>query len=206
MLKIYLARHGQSEDNANHILGGLRDTPLTDLGVSQATLLAEKIHQAGLHFDVIYASPLQRAFKTAEIIAQALTMVPIKMQLLRERDFGVMTGKPDSSVEELCKPDTFKPANENFFYFLSPEGAETFPDLLERAKLVISEVQQKHKEGNILLVSHSDFGKMIYAQYYGLTSEQQWKDVLSTCHFGNSDLLLLSPDSTADDTHVFHID
>lgn len=206
MLKIYLARHGQSEDNLNHILGGLRDSPLTALGITQATSLAKKISDSGIHFDALYASPLQRARKTAEIVGNALGMIPVEMQNLRERDFGVMSGLPDSVVEEMCKPDIYKPANESFYYFLSPKGAETFPDLLDRAKLILEELQSKHSEGNILLVSHSDLGKMIYAQYYGLTSEEQWKDVLGSCHFGNSDLLLLSPDTTAEETHVFHVD
>ncbi len=34
MLKIYLARHGQNEDNANGILNGHRDLPLTDIGLT----------------------------------------------------------------------------------------------------------------------------------------------------------------------------
>ena len=43
MLNVYLARHGQDEDNANGILNGRRDMPLTTLGVNQAKELAEKI-------------------------------------------------------------------------------------------------------------------------------------------------------------------
>lgn len=33
-LNLYLARHGQDEDNARSILNGRRDTPLTLLGIS----------------------------------------------------------------------------------------------------------------------------------------------------------------------------
>jgi hypothetical protein len=40
---------------------------------------------------------------------------------------------------------------------------------------------------------------MIYAAYYDLP----WKDVLINFHFGNCELLLLSPDSPADAAHVF---
>jgi probable phosphoglycerate mutase len=35
MMKIYLTRHGQNEDNLNGILNGHRDLPLTDLGRDQ---------------------------------------------------------------------------------------------------------------------------------------------------------------------------
>jgi hypothetical protein len=43
---------------------------------------------------------------------------------------------------------------------------------------------------------------MIYAAYYNVP----WQDVLQQFHFGNSELILLSPDSPADDAHVFTIE
>lgn len=45
MLTIYLARHGQDEDNANGILNGQRDNPLTKIGREQAAALARKIKE-----------------------------------------------------------------------------------------------------------------------------------------------------------------
>lgn len=118
---------------------------------------------------------------------------------LIERDFGVMSGKEQSRIEELCAPDIIK--TETITYFLSPEGAETFPDLLKRAEQLLSEIAKRYKNRSIILVTHGDFGKMIYAQYYKLP----WKDVLTLFHFGNSELLLLSPDSDAVEAHVFTI-
>lgn len=56
MLKIYLARHGQNEDNANGILNGHRDMPLTEVGIGQAHEVAEKIKESGLTFDVVLSS------------------------------------------------------------------------------------------------------------------------------------------------------
>ena len=41
MLKIYLVRHVQNKDNADGILNGHRDEPLTDLGFAQAHETAE---------------------------------------------------------------------------------------------------------------------------------------------------------------------
>jgi broad specificity phosphatase PhoE len=38
MLKLYLARHGQNLDNANGILNGHRDEPLTKKGMEKARL------------------------------------------------------------------------------------------------------------------------------------------------------------------------
>lgn len=93
--KYYLVRHGQDEDNANGILNGRRDKSLTQIGIKQAEEAAEKIKASGILFDIVLASPLQRVFKTAEIICEALQIdPPIAEDLLIERDFGVMTGQP----------------------------------------------------------------------------------------------------------------
>lgn len=200
MLKIYLARHGQNEDNANGVLNGHRDLPLTDTGIAQAAEVAYKIKGEGLHFDVVLSSPLSRALKTAEIISEINNLPePKVIDELIERDFGVMTGLEQSRIEELCAPDILK--TELITYFLSPEGAETFPDLLARANKLLNALMDTYKDGSILLVTHGDFGKMIYASYYNL----DWKDVLTLFHFGNSELLLLSQDSLAENAHIFMI-
>jgi broad specificity phosphatase PhoE len=198
MLNIYLARHGQDEDNVNGILNGRRDKPLTQKGIEQAQDLAKKIKEAKISFDKIYSSPLKRSYKTAEVIADTLNLEkPEILKDLIERDFGIMTGKSNTQIEEICQPNIIKTGTVT--YFLSPEGAETFPQLVKRGKKILDTIKQHHKEGNILLVSHGDIGKMIYVAYYGL----EWKDTLEMFHFGNSDLLLMSDNSPAEDAHVF---
>jgi broad specificity phosphatase PhoE len=200
MLNIYLARHGQDQDNVNSILNGQRDMPLTEKGIEQAKEVGQKIKEAGIIFDKVYTSPLQRTRKTAEIIAEIVKAPkPEVLHDLIERDFGIMSGKSHTQIEEFCAPNILK--TETVTYFLSPEGAETFPQLIERANRLIAELNEKHKDGNILLVSHGDMGKMIYCAYYKL----DWMEVLKMFHFGNSEVLLLSPSSKAENTHSFHI-
>ena len=198
MLKIYLARHGQDEDNVKGILNGHRDKPLTLLGQDQAKELANKINEAGIQIDKIYSSPLKRTRQTAEIIAGTLSLnKPELLDLLIERDFGIMTGRLMNEIEAICAPDIIKA--DVVTYFLSPEGSETFPQLLERGHKIINEIKSKHSDGNILLVTSGDIGKMIYTDYYNL----DWQEVLTMFHFGNSDLLLLSQDSAPEEVHVF---
>jgi len=198
MLNIYLARHGQDQDNVRGILNDHRDEPLTALGESQAQELAQKIKLAGIKFDKIYNSPLIRTGQTAKIIADTLLMDrPEPLPLLIERDFGIMTGKPVADIEKLCAPEIIKA--DIITYFISPEGAETFPQLMIRAHAILEKVKTNHQDGNILLVTSGDIGKMIYASYYNL----YWKDVLTMFHFGNSELLLLANNSPANNAHVF---
>lgn len=197
-LKIYLIRHGQDEDNKAGILNGHRDTPLSELGVSQAKNLANYVKQAGITFDTVYSSPLNRVFTTARTVTQELGLEdPTIWPDLIERNFGIMTGKLVKDIPLLCSPVLKTP--QLVTYFLEEEGAETFPDLLARAQKIITQVKEQHQDGSILLATHGDLGKMLYAAYYGL----DWKDVLIMFHFGNSELLLLSEDSKPEDVHVF---
>lgn len=203
MLKIYIARHGQDEDNANGILNGHRDTKLTPTGEQQALDLALAINSPRLKFDAVYYSPLRRAKNTASIILIEIGHIGVQCSanpLLIERDFGVMTGKPVKDIYLLCEPDVIK--TDTITYFLSPEGAETFPQLMERGRLLLTEIRSLWSDGNVLLVTHGDIGKMIYAAYYGL----DWKDVLTMFHFGNSELLLLSEDCRPEDAHLVRIE
>ena len=197
-MKIYLARHGQNEDNVNGILNGHRDLPLTEVGRAQAIEAAENILHHKLQFDAVLCSPLIRAKETAEIIAaQVGAPIPVVHPLLIERDFGIMTGKPVADIKALCAPDIIE--TDTITYFLSPHGAETFPVLLERAHTLLAELQSDYINKTILLVSHGDMGKMIYASYYKLA----WQDVLVKFHFGNSELLKLSLDSSPEEAHLF---
>ena len=133
MLKIYLTRHGQDRDNANGILNGRRDEPLTDLGIEQANQVAAKIKEAGLVFDKIYSSPLKRAAQTAQIISMFLdARAPICLKDLIEREQGKMTGQRVCDVEKMCAPHILK--TDLVTYFTSAEGAETFPEMRDRAE------------------------------------------------------------------------
>lgn len=199
-MNIYVVRHGQDEDNAAGLLNGLRDRPLTAIGLSQAAEAAENIAATGIVFDAVYTSPLVRAKKTAEIITARLGLpAPIFLDDLVERDFGVMTGVPLSEIAQRCSPDIIE--TPTVTYFLSPEGGETFPQVIARSQRLLAQLSAQHDKKNVLLVAHSDVGKMIYAAYYGLP----WKDVLAQFDFGNAEMLRLSPDSPASDAHVFQI-
>jgi broad specificity phosphatase PhoE len=76
---------------------------------------------------------------------------------------------------------------------LNPEGAETFPQLVERGRKIIEAVNKQHESGRVLLVCHGDIGKMTYAAATG----REWMSVLTGFHFGNGELIELSPNGNA---------
>jgi broad specificity phosphatase PhoE len=184
MSKIFLVRHGQDSDNAAGILNGKRDTELTDLGREQAKKVADKLRDHGV--EVIYASPLKRAYETARIIATILKIDEvIADEHLMEREFGILTGKP---VSDIPKYSTKILPTEKVNYFLEAEGAEDFPALLERGEKILSEIQQRHPNKNVLIVTHGDIGKMIRAAYH----QWAWEQGLKTPYFDNVGVLELS--------------
>ena len=200
MINIYITRHGQDEDNKNKILNGRRNKKLTELGIEQAKSLGQKIAETKIAFSKIYCSPLNRAQKTAQIISVEINgPKPIILPNLIEREFGMMAGKPLSGINKTCSPKVLHSGGID--YFLEPKGAETFPQLIKRGSGILKEVQSKNETGNILLVTHGDIGKMIYAAFYDIP----WMKTLENFYFGNTDLLLLSKNSSAEKTHVFEV-
>lgn len=193
-------RHWQDLDNKNWILNGRRDMELTEEWIKQAYNLANLITGTKIKFKKVFSSPLKRAHQTASIISEVGDFGKVEiLEGLIERDFGIMSWKPHSSIEEICAPDILY--TEHVKYFLNPEWAETFPQLYERAKREIELMQKTVPNWDILAITHWDFGKMMYAAYYNL----DWKEVLQKFYFGNADLLLLSEKSSPEESHVFKI-
>ena len=69
--RFYFIRHGETEWNTKGIYQGLTDIPLSEKGEKQAEYLGKRFQNKALKVDAIYSSPLQRAVKTAESIANA---------------------------------------------------------------------------------------------------------------------------------------
>src|SRR5439155_276621 len=64
-LEIYLARHGETEWSLSGRHTGTTDLPLTPRGEDKARALRQRL--SGIQFDAVYSSPMQRAWRTAEL-------------------------------------------------------------------------------------------------------------------------------------------
>ena len=100
MLTIYLARHGQTEENLERIFQGHLPGRLTEEGKKQAEQLGERLKD--IHLDAVVSSDLQRVQDTVRL---ALGNRPIPWEtnpLFREIDWGSWTGLPIDSVDKSC--------------------------------------------------------------------------------------------------------
>lgn len=61
LAKIYIIRHGETEENRQEIIQGQLDTALNKVGIEQAERVAESLR--AVPFDVAYTSDLSRAVK-----------------------------------------------------------------------------------------------------------------------------------------------
>ena len=90
MVQLYLVRHGETIENAEGVLQGLMPGNLSEQGKEQARVLGEELR--GQHFDVMFVSDLHRTVQTAELLNEVLQLPMIKTPILRERDWGEVTG------------------------------------------------------------------------------------------------------------------
>src|SRR5688572_2354328 len=96
---LYLARHGETADNAAQIFQGQGGRGLNDRGRAQARRLAGRLAGLGLH--AIVSSDLERAVETATIVGSSCGLDLEHEQGLREVNVGTWTGKSYAEVADL---------------------------------------------------------------------------------------------------------
>ena len=92
MTTLLIVRHGQSTANPNNIFAGHFNVPLTSLGIKQAEATAAYI-AAHYRVDAVYSSDLERAFRTARILADRVGLDVHPCTDLREVYAGEWEGK-----------------------------------------------------------------------------------------------------------------
>lgn len=95
----YMIRHGESEANAAQLTsGGGLDVPLTQKGEKQAHTLSPYLQQLEITPSQIFASPMKRAHKTAQLINQHMDLSMTVVTTLHETLFGDWEGEPWEDV------------------------------------------------------------------------------------------------------------
>ncbi|HBK5522526.1 TPA: histidine phosphatase family protein, partial [Enterococcus faecium] len=85
---LYVTRHGETTWNAQGLVCGRADVPLTEKGQMQAQALAEKVVDLPVPITKIIHSPLQRARDTAQAVVDRLNLPMTADERLVEMDFG----------------------------------------------------------------------------------------------------------------------
>lgn len=104
--RLYLVRHGQTEFNLAKLVQGRCDSPLTELGRTQALAAGSWLANHEVRPDAVGTSPLGRAFATTGLLMSVLTerglmdqaVVPRVELGLMERDYGSYERGPQADV------------------------------------------------------------------------------------------------------------
>ena len=94
---VFLARHGETDYNAERRFQGHLPVPLNARGREQAHELATTAAQR--EWSALLCSPLARAKETAEIVGKAIGHYPISDARFAETDCGDWTGRSFAEVE-----------------------------------------------------------------------------------------------------------
>ena len=146
-------RHAQAENNAKRILAGRTEgVHLTKTGIEQAEQIAKYLKP----FDIsaIYSSPIERATHTAEIVAKNNSLDHNLDDRLTEIDMGKFT--------RMKYDDMFAKYGNIFLKFyqndpvIAEHEVETFPQVQSRILDMVSHIVEKHKNENVILVTHMD--------------------------------------------------
>ncbi len=174
MLNIYLLRHGQTEWNADgNRYCGRTDLPLTEKGVQQAQSVREQLKD--ISFKAIYASPLQRAYTTAQIASGGKEV--IRDERLVEVNFGNWESKSkEQFIEE--NPALWGKWNKEPLVTQAGGTGETAQTIIDRMDGFFSSVLHQHQSGNILVVAHNGVNRLYLAYKLGMNVKDYRKITL----------------------------
>ncbi len=150
-MELVCVRHGRTPWNSVRRFQGRSDIPLDDEGRAQAQALA--VFLAGDDFDRAYASPLSRAQETAHAVLAGRTGPPLQTAAeLIEMAFGAWEGLTwDEIVSKYPELDR---AHETKPRYLTPEGGESFDQVVSRVESFIARIAADTPE-RVLIVAHA---------------------------------------------------
>ena len=160
-MRIFAARHGETQWNAEEKVCGRTDLPLTENGIAQAKALAEKAKQYDL--DIIIASPMLRARQTAAAVAEKCGIPVIVDDRLIEQDYGIYEG-----VDRL---DPGFLANKRQFAYKYP-GGESMMQVAYRVYGLLEDITRDYDSKNVLLVCHGGVCRVIRTYFEDMTNEE----------------------------------
>jgi broad specificity phosphatase PhoE len=170
-MKIYLIRHGETNENAGSLLMGRTHGVLSEKGITQAMLTGERFKSENIK--IIYTSPLNRCLDTANLINKSLSL-PVEINnLLIERDFGSFT---NTSYQNFSFDELDKDTEEN-----KNAGVETLDVVKSRVKTFLQNIFSKHKNENVAVVTHNNpmrffLGEFLNKSYTEILDEYKVKN------------------------------
>jgi broad specificity phosphatase PhoE len=163
MGELLVIRHGQTEWSKSGQHTSVTDLPLLPEGEEQARNLRTRL--AGRRFVEVWASPRQRALRTAELAG--LTPTRVEEDLV-EVDYGGYEGRTTADIRaELGRPWTLW--EDGTVPGATP--GETLSAVAARVDRVLAKVKQRLSDGDVALLAHGHVLRVLTARWLGLRPE-----------------------------------
>ena len=157
MIKIYIARHGETTWNVEGRIQGRSDPGLSPKGHQQSLALLEQLKKQSL--SAIYTSSLQRSILTAQPIAHHFGLPIHQESDLDEIAFGVLEGRNLYQFDEVTKNEWERFKDDRFNYHIP--GAENYTDVANRIKPFIDKTLRNHEGEEVLVVGHRVVNRLL---------------------------------------------
>ncbi len=170
-MRLFLARHGETEWNVEHRMQGWKESELSNEGIEQARLLSERLKD--IAFDAIYSSSLRRAIHTAEILRRERALAIVPLDELREIALGPWEGMTFDDVKAKFPKEyeTFYSKPQDFRL----SGCETFHEVRSRVANALDRIfNEQNSSKNVLVIAHSVAVKMAMAVIERRGVETTW--------------------------------
>ncbi len=156
-MELIIVRHGATKWNKINKIQGCSDIPLSNVGINQGYLLANRLKK--IDIDFVFSSDLSRAADTAKIICNIINLPFVQDSRLREMNFGNWEGL---SLKQIINSDKLKFDQwRNHPSLVKFENGESIYDVKERALDFFNDIYSKYEDSNVLLVSHGTFIKVL---------------------------------------------
>ncbi|HWE90679.1 MAG TPA: histidine phosphatase family protein [Pseudonocardiaceae bacterium] len=159
---LYVLRHGETEWSESGRHTGRTDIPLTGVGEQQARragLVLSKLRGTNLPPALVLCSPRQRALHTAKLAGLEVDQTTDE---LAEWDYGDYEGLTTEHIRETVPDWTIwsRPV---------PAG-ESAEQVGARANLLLDRVASALNSGDVVLIGHGHFGRVLVASWLGMAA------------------------------------
>ena len=160
--RLVLVRHGETDGESSVRYHGIGDVALSEEGREQMRRASVELNR--VPFDLVVASPLQRAWQSAWILGGG---APVRLEAeLREIDFGRWEGRTREEIQE-SDPDLYEQwqaGSEDFTY----PGGESRAELRERVRRGLERLLAAEAR-NVLVVAHKGVIRILTEELAGET-------------------------------------
>jgi len=169
-LRLFVVRHGATEWSGGRRFAGGRDIPLSENGRRQCEAVARALAES--QAAAVWASPLERARVSAEILAKPHRLEVRLDEAFREMGFGQWEGLTREEVAARFPRDwqvwSASPTR------LSAPGAEKLTAVAERVAAGLDAMRNEHDGQTVILVTHAIVVRLLVLAALGLGPDRLW--------------------------------